>query len=126
MLQSDAEAEQSLRRARPGAFDRRAVLDVAVSPAVARRPREEPHPGRHFHGGVAAALDLDGQDASTAAHLPGRHVVAGMVRQAGIVDRGDTIVLGQELRDAERVIGVRTHPVGQAPDRAEHEPAIER
>src|SRR3989454_1101270 len=53
VLESDAEAQQVLGCARPGPFDRGAMLDEALGSAEARRPREDTHLRRHGQRAVA-------------------------------------------------------------------------
>src|SRR5215217_2220912 len=125
VFEPDREPQQVLGGGGPRSLYGRPVLDVAVRPPEASRPREHPDVGSHGHRALPVALHEEREHPTEEGHLLGGHPVPGVRLEPGVEDLGDRGVPVQETRDPRRVLRVRPHAVGQGLDAPEGQPALE-
>src|SRR2546421_2229182 len=96
MLEADRQPQEILRSTGARALDRRAMLDEALRPPEARRPREDAELRRDFHRARPVAANLHREHPAERRHLTARDVVGRMRREPRVMDRLDAWVAVQE------------------------------
>src|SRR5829696_55549 len=90
----------------------RPVLDVAVRPPEARRPREHPDVGSDVHRALPVPPHEEREHPAEEGHLLGGHPVPWVRLEPRVEDLGNLGVPVQEPRDPRRVLRVCPHAVG--------------
>ena len=98
------------------------VLDQRLHPAERLGEDEDLGPLADPQRRLLAAAQREGHHPAEAAHLLGRDLVPGVVRQPRVVDPVDRRVREQHLGDALRVRAVPVHPDAEGLDPAQHQP----
>src|SRR4051794_14251380 len=130
-LDSDAEPDQVRRHLELGARHAGVghppgVLDQRLDAAERLGQREHAGAVAHLERALLAALRAERHHAAEAVHLAVGHLVAGVVRQPGVVDLLHPLVGSEELDDAFGVVAVALHPDRQRLEAAQGQPGIER
>ena len=119
---------QEIRRARGiRPLHRGPVLDQALDAAERRRPLPQPNPRRRGNRRRLAVPHPDRQHETEAAlHLPGRHRMAGIVRQAGIEDPRDMRMPLEPRGENRRAGRLRRRPQVERAQGAHQQVGLER